>query len=82
MTDLILILSECESSLIKNKNKEIYYRFHFNGFYQGIKIKELFIKPNNLEKLEIGELYLLWVKKQQIINGRLVGNLLALKKII
>ena len=80
MSDLILVLSECESSLIKYKTKEPYYRFHFKGFYLGEKVKEIFVRVEDSTVLEKGELYLLWVKRNSIQNGKLFATLIRQKK--
>lgn len=82
MSDLILVLSECESSLIKYKTKEPYYRFHFKGYYLGEKIKEILVRVEDSTTLEKGELYLLWVKRNTIQNGKLFATLIRQKKIL
>ena len=89
MQELILVISRCLSKKRNKNSKNIYYRFHFRGFYKGKKIKEIHLyfniteeKITNNESLSKGEDYLLWVKKKQIDQEVLEADLIKYKKIV
>lgn len=75
MSETILILSRCLNS------SKTYFKFHFKGFYTGIKIKEIYVYSAELTKIEKGEDYLLWVTCREIESAVLKVNLLKYKKI-
>jgi hypothetical protein len=63
------------------KHNEYYFRFHFKGYYLGYKVQEVVIKSLNDSEFEIGEEYLLWVKRQSIESGILKVEPIKYKKI-
>jgi len=81
MQELILILSRCQAQRFSPKSKKIFFRFHFKGFYGGVKIKEIHVYPKGPSGLEKGEDYLLWVALKNVKDSVLEVSLLKFKKI-
>ena len=81
MQDMVLVISRCLAMRYGPKSQKKYYRFHFKGFYTGVKIKEIWL--NNEGDLSIikGEDYLLWVKPNGIKDSILMVNLIKYKKL-
>lgn len=77
----ILILSRCQAKRTSAKNKKTFFRFHFKGFYNGVKIKEIHVYPQVQDVLMKGDDYLLWVKLNAIEESVLKVFLLKYKKI-
>lgn len=75
MCEVVLIYSRC-SRKIKDD-----YRFHFKGFYKGEKIASLLIKMKGNEKLDVGQDYLLWGRKVDLISEVLEIEIIKYKKI-
>lgn len=81
MQDMILILSRCENQRVSAKSKKTFYRFHFRGFYHGLKIKEIHVYPHQNTVMKKGEDYLLWVSLRGVRASILEVTLLKYKKI-
>lgn len=81
MQDMILILSRCQAKRISPRNKITFFRFHFRGFYSGLKIKEIHVYPHQSVALDKGEDYLLWVTLKCVRESVLEVTLLKYKKI-
>jgi len=81
MFNVVLVISRCQAMRYSPKTQKKYYRFHFKGFYTGVKIKE--IRLNAEENLSIikGEDYLLWVEPSGIKESILIVNLIKYKKL-
>lgn len=77
----ILILSRCQAKRFSPKTKKQFFRFHFKGFYNGVKIKEIHVYPKGLEDITKGDDYLLWVALSSVENSILRVLLLKYKKI-
>lgn len=75
MQDMILILSRCQAK------KKSFFKFHFKGFYSGLKIKEIHVYPHQSIILNKGEDYLLWVTLNGVRESVLLVTLLKHKKI-
>jgi hypothetical protein len=82
MTDLILVLSRCLKKYKKCKTQEFKFKFHFKGHYNGEFIKEIWIRHFTDDMFEVGEDYLLLVRKEKVINGILSAECIKCKKII
>lgn len=78
MPEMILILSRCQSRRSSPLTQKTYYRFHFKGFYSGLKIREIHVYPHQNVELQSGEDYLLWVTlrcvKESVLNVRLIKH--------
>lgn len=83
MQDMILILSRCQAQRISPRSKKTFFRFHFKGFYSGVKIKEIHVYPPSGESVVLGkgEDYLLWVTLKGIQDSVMDVALLKYKKI-
>lgn len=82
MQEMILILSRCQAQRFSPKTKKIFFRFHFKGFYNGRKIKEIHVYPQQeVVSMEKGEDYLLWVMQKSVRDSVLEVILLKYKKI-
>lgn len=81
MQEMILILSRCENQRVSAKSKKTFYRFHFKGFYHGLKIKEIHVYPQQNTTMQKGEDYLLWVSFKTVRASVLEVTLLKYKKI-
>ena len=75
MCELVLIFSRCE----KKVNKD--YQFHFKGYYQGHRIKNLLAQTLIYQHIELHQNYLLWSKKLELNNGVLRVKIIKYKKI-
>lgn len=82
MTDLILIISRCMGRAKKVKSNEVFYKFHFKGFYAGECIKSVWINPNINLDFERDSEYLLWVRKITVQNGVLKVEHIKSQKIV
>ena len=78
---MILILSRCQARRLSPTTSEIFFRFHFKGFYKGLKIKEIHVYPPQPTDLDKGEDYLLWVTLKLVKESILEVYLLKFKKI-
>ena len=78
MQEMILIYSRCQT--IKSAPKT-FYKFHFKGFYSGLKIKEVHVYPYQITNLEKGGDYLLWVTFKSVRDSVLEVSLVKYKKI-
>lgn len=81
MQDMILILSRCQAKRMSPKTQKIFFRFHFKGFYNGSKIREIHVYPHQTIQLDKGEDYLLWVTLKSVKESVLEVSLLKFKKI-
>jgi hypothetical protein len=81
MQELILILSRCQEKKISPAFNMVFFKFHFKGFYHGVKIKEILVHVSANEILSLGDDYLLWVRYESIKESTLKVKLLKLKKI-
>lgn len=81
MQDMILILSRCQAKRTSAKSGKTFFRFHFRGFYSGLKIKEIHVYPHQNVLLTKGEDYLLWVTFKSVKEEILEVQLLHYKKI-
>lgn len=81
MQEMILILSRCQTKRLSPKTKKSYYRFHFKGFYNGMKIKQIHLFTNENTEIMKGEDYLLWVGFKGISEANLEVSLIKFKKI-
>ena len=77
----ILILSRCQAERVSPKTKKRFFRFHFKGFYNGVKIKEIHVYPKGSDHITKGDDYLLWVALNSVENSILRVVLLKYKKI-
>lgn len=78
MQEMILIYSRCQSrKFIPNT----FFKFHFKGFYNGLKIKEIHVYPHQSADLEKGEDYLLWVTLKSVKESVLEVSLVKYKRI-
>ena len=77
----ILILSRCQAERVSPKTKKRFFRFHFKGFYNGVKIKEIHVYPKGADHITKGDDYLLWVALNSMENSILKVVLLKYKKI-
>ena len=78
---MILILSRCQAKRTILKTRKTFFRFHFKGFYNGSKIKEIHVYPHLPTDLIKGEDYLLWVSLNSVKESILEVSLLKFKKI-
>lgn len=81
MQEMILILSRCQAKRSSPKTLKTFFRFHFKGFYNGLRIKEIHVYPHQFEKLDKGQDYLLWVTLKAVKESVLEVSLLKYKKI-
>lgn len=81
MQEMILILSRCQTKRLGPKAKKSYYRFHFKGFYNGKKIKQIYVFTNEEVILNKGDDYLLWVGLKAVNEANLEVFLIKFKKI-
>ena len=81
MQDMILILSRCQARRSSPKSLKVFFRFHFKGFYNGLKIKEIHVYPHQSDELVKGQDYLLWVTLKSVKDSVLEVSLLKFKKI-
>ncbi|MBY0414503.1 MAG: hypothetical protein K2Q18_10070 [Bdellovibrionales bacterium] len=81
MQDMILILSRCQAQRFSPKTKKLFFRFHFKGFYNGRKIKEIHVYPTAFVDLQKGDDYLLWVRSKSVEESVLKVVLMKFKKI-
>jgi hypothetical protein len=81
MKSMILILSRCQGHLYGAKSKKHIFRFHFKGFYSGLKVKEINLISLKNEEIVKGNDYLLWVQLVQLKKEILEVTLLKYKKI-
>ena len=81
MQEMILILSRCQAKGFGPKTQKIFFKFHFKGFYSGLKIKEIHVYPSCSTNLINGDDYLLWVNYKSVKNSVLEVSLLKYKKI-
>jgi hypothetical protein len=81
MQEMLLILSRCQASRKSPSSLKTYYKFHFKGFYIGLKIKEIHVFPHNKETFEKGRDYLLWVRHIAVKDLTLEVELLKHKEI-
>jgi len=81
MQDMILILSRCQAKRSSPKSLKVFFRFHFKGFYNGSKIKEIHVYPHQSADFDKGEDYLLWVTLRSVKESVLEVSLLKYKKI-
>lgn len=81
MQEMILILSRCQAQRYSPRTQKTFFRFHFKGFYTGLKIKEIHVYPERQVELNKGEDYLLWVKYKSVRESVLEVSLLKFKKI-
>lgn len=78
MQEMILVLSRCQA---KVSGPKTCFKFHFKGFYNGLKIKEIHVYPHQIEDLLKGEDYLLWVSLKRVKDSIMEVSLLKYKKI-
>lgn len=78
MQEMILIYSRCQSS---RSTPNRFFKFHFKGFYNGLKIKEIHVYPRQSADLEKGEDYLLWVTLKSVKKSVLEVSLVKYKRI-
>lgn len=81
MQEMILILSRCQAQRFSPRTQKTFFRFHFKGFYTGLKIKEIHVYPQEEVVMDKGEDYLLWVKFRNVKESILEVSLLKYKKI-
>lgn len=81
MQEMILILSRCQARRYSPRTHKIFFRFHFKGFYTGLKIKEIHVYPTDEVQIGKGEDYLLWVKFKNVQDSVLEVSLVKFKKI-
>lgn len=81
MQEMILILSRCQAKRSSPKTLKTFFRFHFKGFYNGLKIKEIHVYPHQSIDLDKGQDYLLWVTFKSVKESILEVSLLKYKKI-
>ena len=81
MQETILILSRCQAKRSSPKTLKTFFRFHFKGFYKGLKIKEIHVYPHQATYLDKGQDYLLWVTLKSVQESTLEVSLLKFKKI-
>lgn len=81
MQEMILILSRCQAHRFSPKTQRNFFRFHFKGFYTGLKIKEIHVYPTTEVTMAKGEDYLLWVKLKNVKKEILEVSLIKYKKI-
>ncbi len=81
MQDMVLVLSRCQAMRYSPKSGRKYFRFHFKGFFKGLKIKEIWLNAHQDICLQKGEDYLLWVKPREVKDSILVVHLIKYKKI-
>ena len=77
----ILVLSRCLAQRSSPKSKKTFFRFHFKGFYNGRKIKEIHVYPQGVIAMDKGDDYLLWVTLKSVKESVLEVILLKYKKI-
>ena len=78
MQEMILIYSRCQS---RKSIPNTFFKFHFKGFYNGLKIKEIHVYPHQSADLEKGEDYLLWVTLKSVKESVLEVSLVKYKRI-
>lgn len=78
---MILILSRCQAQRNSPKTQKTFFKFHFKGFYTGLKIKEIHVYPYEETVMEKGEDYLLWVRFRNVNESILEVSLFKYKKI-
>jgi hypothetical protein len=82
MSNLVLILSQCDKKITCLRTKQIYYRFHFKGHYRGKKLNEILALEPVDKPFVKDDIYLLWVKESKVFDGRLYVEVIKHKKII
>jgi hypothetical protein len=80
MSDLILILSKCRKKISNVEFDSC--KFHFKGYYLGKKVSEIVVIKCRKDQFEVGEDYLLWVKRNTFDSGILEVECLKSKKVI
>lgn len=55
--------------------------FHFIGFYGGIGIKRVYLRHGEYFDIKAGEEYLIYLKVEQVIDGRLTGQILKCRNV-
>ena len=81
MDKMILILSRCQNFRFSPKHQNYYYKFHFKGFYSGLKIREIMMITKENISITKGSDYLLWVRQISYDDGILEVQLFKYKKI-
>ncbi len=81
MSNTMIILSKCQRLIKMVKKNQKFYQFHFRGFYQGEKVKEIRIRSGEDSDFEVGSEYLLWAKKLKLENGILHIEKIKMKKV-
>ncbi len=81
MEKMILVLSRCQNLRFNPKSQKFLYKFHFKGFYSGLKIKEIIMITKEKESITKGQDYLLWVQHKNYQEGILEVKLFKYKKI-
>jgi hypothetical protein len=81
MQEKILILSRCITMRKSLRTARKYYRFHFKGYYRGLKINEIHVVCGDKAELSKGEDYLLWVEQLSLKETILEVRLIKYKKI-
>jgi hypothetical protein len=81
MEKMILVLSRCQNLRFNPKSRKYYYKFHFKGFYSGLKIKEIVMITKENISITKGNDYLLWVQQKKYTDGILEVQLFKYKKI-
>lgn len=81
MEKMILVLSRCQNMRYNPKSKKYYFKFHFKGFYSGLKIKEIIMITKENVSIKKGFDYLLWVQQKNYSEGILEVQLFKYKKI-
>jgi hypothetical protein len=81
MQNMILILSRCLAQRTSPRTKKTFFRFHFKGFYNGRKIKEIHVYAHESVDMHKGDDYLLWVTLKTVKESILEVVLLKYKKI-
>ena len=78
---MILILSRCQAQRNSPKTQKTFFKFHFKGFYNGKKLKQIHLFTNENSEITKGEDYLLWVSFKNVYEECLEVSLIKFKKI-
>ena len=81
MQEILLILSRCQNRRMSPRTQKVFFRFHFKGFYSGVKVREIHVYPGGAGNLEKGRDYLLWVRRIMVKETVLEVELLKYKEI-
>jgi hypothetical protein len=76
----IVVMSRCRS-IVKNRNNQFKYIFHFKGFYMGMKLSSIIVESRDVLEVQCNEDYLLYLSLINIEKGNVITQLIKLRKL-